>query len=200
MNSKRRKARRSATLIVLAGGGSRRMKQIKAVLPAPDKPLIQHVLNQVESLFDEVLISVSKGQKFDFLPYPLVEDETEGIGPIAGILAGLKAATHDTCAIIACDIPDVDPAFLANMLDEARANEIVVPLSGEMKYEPLLAVYKKSVIPKIESLISAGNFSILSLYQKCRTRILKLTDIPWIRNLNTPEDYENWIKENKAKG
>jgi molybdopterin-guanine dinucleotide biosynthesis protein A len=194
MISNRRKARRPATLIVLAGGSSRRMKRIKAVLPTPDKPLIQHVLNQVEGLFAEVLISVSRGQKYDFLPYLTVEDESEGLGPIAGILSGLRAATHDTCIVIACDIPDIDPAFLANLLEEARGYEIVVPLSGEMKYEPLLAVYKKSVIPKIKSLISAGDFSILSLFPLCRTRFMRVEDASWIRNLNTPKDYNEWMK------
>jgi len=200
MDTRTSAKRRPATLIVLAGGSSRRMKRIKAVMPAQDKPLIQHVLDQVKSLFDEVLISVSRGQKFEFLPYPMVEDAAEGIGPMAGILSGLKAAAHDTCLVLACDIPDVDPAFLVKLLDEASGYEIVVPLSGEKKYEPLLAVYKKSVIPKIESLISAGDFSILSLFPKCRTRTLPTPDTPWIRNLNTPEDYEDWIKDNKAKG
>jgi molybdopterin-guanine dinucleotide biosynthesis protein A len=193
------KKRQPATLIVLAGGKSRRMRWNKACLPAPDKPLIQRVIDQAGPLFDEVLISVSRGQKFDFMPYLSVEDAAEGIGPLAGILSGLKAAAHETCVVIACDIPDIDAVFLARMLDEGRGHEIVVPFSGQDKYEPLLAVYKKSVLPKIERLVAAGDFSILSLFPLCRTRFMRMEDASWIRNLNTPKDYDEWMK-GRAKG
>ena len=187
-------ARLPATLIVLAGGSSRRMKRNKAVLPAPDKPLLLHVLNQVEEFFAEILISVSRGQRFDFLPFRTVEDEAPGQGPLAGILSGLKAAANDTCVVIACDIPEININFLLAMIKKAEGYEILVPCSGENKYEPLFAVYKKSVIPKIEALISSQDFSILSLFPLCRTRLEKMRDASWLRNLNTPGDYQDYLK------
>lgn len=184
---------RPVTLIVLAGGTSRRMKQDKARLVVGTEPLIQKILKQVEGYFDEVLLSVSKGRPFDFVSCPQVEDEVEGQGPLAGILSGLRAAAHDVCVVAACDIPDIDMAFIARMLEASEGCEIVVPSSAEGKFEPLLAVYKKSVIPKIERLLASSNRQVLALFDLCKTRVLKMGDSSWLRNLNTPEDYREYL-------
>lgn len=184
---------RPVTLIVLAGGTSRRMKQDKARLVVGTEPLIQKILKQVEGYFDEVLLSVSKGQRLDFVSCPQVEDEVEGQGPLAGILSGLRAAAHDVCVVAACDIPDIDMAFIARMLEASEGCEIVVPSSAEGKFEPLLAVYKKSVIPKIERLLASSNRQVLALFDLCKTRVLKMGDSSWLRNLNTPEDYREYL-------
>lgn len=185
---------RPVSLIVLAGGTSRRMKQDKVRLLVGTEPLIQKILKQVEGYFDEVLLSVSKGQTFDFVSCPQVEDEVEGQGPLAGILSGLRAAVHDVCVVAACDIPDIDMAFVGRMLEAAKGWEIVVPSSAEGTFEPLLAVYKKSVIPKIEKLLATSNRQVLALFGLCKTRVLKMSDSSWLKNLNTPEDYRAYLK------
>ena len=43
----------------------------------------------------------------------VVRDEVEGLGPLGGILAGLKAARNEACLVIACDIPEIE-ALLAS--------------------------------------------------------------------------------------
>ena len=183
------------SLIILAGGKSARMGADKAGLPVPGGTLIGHVLSQVKDLFDEVLISVSRGQAVDTPGCRTVEDAAPGQGPIAGILAGLKAAKNDLCAVLACDIPDVDAGFLRGLVGKARDFDIVVPVSSEGHFEPLFAVYRRSVIPEIEALVQARDFSILTLFKRCQTRKVVLKDSGWLRNLNTPEDYENYLRE-----
>ena len=188
-----------ATLILLAGGTSRRMKRDKARLLVPDEPLIQRILNQVEGFFDEILISVSRGQSYDFLPCRLIEDEIEEQGPLGGILSALRAAANDACIVMACDIPDINLDFLARMLGEAVGYEIVVPSPGEGLFEPLLAVYRKSVIPKIERLLASSNRQVLALFDLCRTKFLEMDDASWLKNLNTPQDYKKYLQSLRRK-
>jgi molybdopterin-guanine dinucleotide biosynthesis protein A len=188
-------AGRPVSLIVLAGGESRRMGTDKAGLPLPGGTLIGHVLSQVEDMFDEVLISVSKGQAVDAPGCRVVEDGAPGQGPLAGILAGLKAAKHDVCAVLACDIPDMDIDFLKGLLSKAHGFDIVVPISPDGLFEPLFAVYRRSVIPEIESMVWAREYSILRLFERCRTRKVMLKDSGWLRNLNTPEDFRKYLRE-----
>jgi molybdopterin-guanine dinucleotide biosynthesis protein A len=188
-----------ATLILLAGGTSRRMKRDKARLLVPDEPLIQRILNQVEGFFGEILISVSRGQSYDFLPCRLVEDEVEEQGPLGGILSGLRAAANDVCIAMACDIPDINLDFLARMLEEAAGYEIVVPCPAKGLFEPLLAVYKKSVIPKIEKLLASSNRQVLALFDLCRTKFLEMDDASWLKNLNTPQDYKEYLRSLRQK-
>lgn len=188
-------AGRPVSVIVLAGGKGRRMGADKAGLPVPGGTLVQRVLAQVKDLFDEALISVSKGQAVDAPGCRTVEDAAQGQGPMAGILAGLKAAKNDLSAVLACDIPDIDVGFLRRLVAKAGGFDIAVPVSPDGRFEPLFAVYRRSVIPEIEALVRAQDFSILTLFDRCRTRKVMLKDSAWLRNLNTPEDYEKYLRE-----
>lgn len=184
------------TLVLLAGGTSRRMKRDKALLPAPDKPLIERVLARVEGLFAEVLVSVSPGRRYDFLSSPQIPDPAEGLGPLAGILAGLKAARYDPAFVLACDIPVIDRGFIGDLAAAAAGYDIAVPRTSK-GLEPLLAIYRKTTIAPIEGLLAEGKRSVLDLYPLCRTNIVDIGDPVWLRNINTPEEYADFLNSLK---
>jgi molybdopterin-guanine dinucleotide biosynthesis protein A len=195
MGKKPGRGRKGVSLIILAGGKGRRMRADKASLPIPGGTLIRMVLLQVEGMFNEVLISVSREQAVDAPGCRTVEDAAPGQGPLAGILAGLKAAKNEVCVVLACDIPDIDINFLKRLIAKAQGFDIVVPVSCGGLFEPLFAVYRRSVIPEIEALVRARDFSILTLFDRCRTCKIRLKDSGWLRNLNTPEDYKKYLRE-----
>ena len=182
------------TAIVLAGGRGRRMKADKAGLAVGSRTLLEHVLSQLELYFAEILVSVSPGQKICFASGRTVEDEIPGLGPLGGILTGLKAATNDACAVVACDIPDIDVPLLRSLARAARDAEIAVPVGPAGHFEPLFAVYRKSVVPEIEALLRNGERSILPLFSRCRTATVPLEDATWLRNLNTRADYRSYLR------
>lgn len=221
MGGMKRKIRcggRPMTAIVLAGGRGRRMNADKAGLTVGEKTLLEHVLAQVEPYFDEVLVSVSPGQNIALSRGPrtrssrrpaspahgptlrlkVVPDETPGLGPIGGLLAGLKAAKNDACLVVACDIPEVPSPLLRSLARAARDAEIAVPVDPAGRYEPLFAVYKKPVVGAIETLLARGERSLLPLYKRCRTTVVPLGEKHRLRNLNTQVDYESYIRSVKA--
>jgi len=199
---------------VLAGGRGRRMKADKAALAVGKRTLLEHVLAQVEPLFDEVLVSVSTGQEIAFSRgartrpsrglasatrgqapgIRSVPDEKPGLGPIGGLLAGLKAARNDACFVVACDIPEVPSPLLRSLARAARDADIAVAVDPAGHYEPLFAVYSRPVIPAIESLLESGQRSLLPLYGICRTSVVPLADPRKLANLNTREDYEAYLR------
>jgi molybdopterin-guanine dinucleotide biosynthesis protein A len=212
------------TVIVLAGGRGRRMNAEKARLPVRGETLLERVIGQVAPHFDEVLVSVSPGQRASMVRacgaraeparerradcrilgrkrnvakgpgLRFVEDETPGLGPMAGILAGLKAAANEVCAVVACDIPDVHVPLLRKLVRAAAGSEIAVPVTNAGQFEPLFAVYTKAAVPKIEKLLRAGNRSLIPLFGRSRTKSVPLEDAGWLRNLNTRKDYEAYLK------
>ncbi len=208
------------TAIVLAGGRSRRMKADKAGLDVGGKTLLEYVLGQIEPYFDEVLVSLSPGQKPALAAGAaeprrpvsetrsgrspsaprFIEDETPDLGPLGGILSGLKSAANEACAVIACDIPDVDIAFLRSLGRAAQGCEIAVPVGPSGLHEPLFAVYRKSIVPEIEALLASGERSILPLYETCRTAIVLFEDPGRFRNLNTRADYESYLSTIPRQG
>ena len=197
MGSVKRKIRsrgKPMTAIVLAGGRGRRMKADKARLAVGDRTLLEHVLSQLEPNFAEILVSVSPGQKICFASGRTVEDKTPGLGPLGGILSGLKAAANEASAVVACDIPDVHVPLLRSLARAAGDADIAVPVGPAGHFEPLFAVYRKSVVPEIEALLRNGERSIIPLFGRCRTVVVRLEDATWLRNLNTREDYRSYIR------
>ncbi len=196
-------AGRPVSLIVLAGGKSRRMRTDKARLPLPGGTMVERVLAQVEGFFDEVLVSVSRAQAQAFPGRRTVVDVVEGLGPMAGIFAGLKAARNETCAVLACDIPDIDVRLLGSLIRQADGRDVVVPVNPGRLLEPLFAVYSRRLIPLIEGSLRAGEYSLLPLIEGVRTLKVKTGNNVRIRNLNTPEDYRNYLRSlrtGQAKG
>jgi molybdenum cofactor guanylyltransferase len=222
MGGMKRKIRcggRPMTAIVLAGGRGRRMKADKARLDVGGKTLLEHVLAQVEPYFDEVLISISPGQDVPLssgartsrrrrpalasgTPSPrlrIVRDETSGLGPIGGLLAGLKAARNDACLAVACDIPEVPSPLLRSLARAAGDADIAVAVDPAGHFEPLCAVYRRPIVPAVESLLETGERSLLPLYRICRTAVVRLGDARRLTNLNTREDYEAYLRRQAEK-
>lgn len=202
-------AGRPVSLILLAGGRSRRMKRDKAGLPMPEGTLLERILIQVDGYFEEILISLSPGQQLSISrgkspaggrpAFRYVEDAVPGQGPMAGILAGLKAASHEVCAVIACDMPNIHIDFLRRLVRKAEIFDAVVPLSSDGLAEPLFAVYRRKVRAKMQNLLTSGQRSLLPLLDRVRTCRFLVRDTAWLKNLNTPIDYRLFLKTLKAK-
>jgi len=172
------------------------MKRNKALLSIAGKPLIQRILIQVEGLFDEIVVSIAKGRRYDFLRYSQVEDEADGQGPLAGILSGLRAARNPVSFVMACDVPRLDSGFVSQMVEAAEGFDIAVPRTDQ-GLEPLLAVYKKTAIPHIERLLASSERQVLALFERCRTRVVEIGRPAWLLNLNTPGDYRKYLRSLK---
>jgi len=202
------------TAIVLAGGRGRRMKADKARLDVGGKTLLEHVLAQIEPYFDEVLISVSPGQSIALARGPrtsssrhpsspargpvhglkAVPDETPGLGPIGGLLAGLRAARNEACLVVACDIPEVPSPLLRSLARAARDADIAVPVDPAGHFEPLFAVYRRTIIPAVESLLETGERGLLPLYKIRRTAVVPMGEKLRLRNLNTRAAYKAYLR------
>lgn len=200
------------------------MRTDKAKLAVKGRTLLEHVLVQIEPFFEETLISVSPGQKAaaaragtaplragkggpsmqgsiaGLLPrgggrrFRVVEDEVPGLGPLGGILSGLRAAANGACAVVACDIAETPVPLLRSLARAAQGAEIAVPVDTDGRYEPLFAVYKRAVIPEIEALLRSGERSILPLFERCRTAVVRLEAGQRLTNLNTRADYRDYLK------
>jgi molybdopterin-guanine dinucleotide biosynthesis protein A len=221
------------SLIVLAGGRGRRMGRGKALLPVGGGTLLGHVLGQVAGCFDDVLISLSPGQRLDLdrilrercgrtaslasapprrreakqpagaggmlrgTPIPslrIVRDAFPGQGPMAGVLAGLREARHDVCAVVACDIPDVPLELLRRMARAAAPGyDAVVPVTAGGLMEPLFAVYRRTSALKMKELLAAGRRSLLDLFDRVKTRRFPLAGPRPLKNLNTPGEYRAYL-------
>ncbi len=182
------------TAIIIAGGSSSRMGQDKDMLPIDGQPMIKHICDQLRRHFNQILISSNNTSKHSFLDVEVVADKVSGQGPLMGIAAALKASVNDLNFVIACDIPQVNVALMKTMLREAHDYDAVVPATGPSQYEPLFAVYRKSVLPAIEDALSSGNNRIMDALSCCRVKYIDLAGAGRLKNLNTMNDYWEFVR------
>jgi len=188
--------RENATAIILAGGKSSRMGRDKSLLPAAGVTLIGKIAAQLQDHFQEIIIGANNKEKYLFLNLPVVPDLEEGKGPLMAIYSTLLRSQHEINFVVACDIPDLNMKYVREMMHQMKDHEIVIPTGSDGKYEPLFAVYKKSVTGAVKKLLDAGERKVSLLFKSADVLYLPLPDEgKWYRNLNTREDYQNYIKD-----
>ena len=187
--------RPAAGAVVLAGGDSFRIGQDKAMLPIAGKPMIAHIVDQLKRLFDEVVVSSNKPEAYRFLKLEIIPDLEPGQGPLMGIASSLRRMRHDLNFVVACDVPKIDLGFVRRLFALADGYDLVLPTIEDGRYEPLFAVYRKSVIAPAERILENGGRSILALLDRVKVRLVRIPDARWYRNINTDADYARLLAE-----
>src|SRR5256884_3611275 len=195
--------RAGCSLVILAGGLSRRMGRDKAALPVGDGTLIEHLARRLAPVVDETIVAGGSG-RHDLHGVTSVADRYPGLGPLAGIHAGLVTARSPLVWVVGCDLPDVNPALAALLCGLAGDVDAVVP---RIDSEPqgVCAVYVRSLAPRIDRLLAAGERRVKMLLAASKVRYVTPEELRAVdpelgsfRNINTPADYEAWLTTQMA--
>ena len=141
--------RRSLTGVLLVGGGSTRFGSPKALAQLGGETLAERAWRVLGQACDEV-IAVGKVSDALPLPFPLVDDGTSERAPVHGVIAGLRAATHEVVIFLPVDCPLVTPGLLKE-LGEA----VAVPQTG-----PLPGTYLTTMLPELVTRVARGELSL----------------------------------------
>lgn len=182
-----------ATAIVLSGGASRRMGEDKSVMHVHGQPLVITVSDQLAPHFSQLLLSGAK-DKYTFTGYKVIEDLEAGQGPLMGLMSALKASEHELNFVTACDIPAIHLPFVRRMLDRIGDYEAVVPVLPDGRKQPLFAVYRKGVHPRIADCLNSGKRAVHALLDVLDVKYIDI-DGGWYYNLNTCEDVVHYIQQ-----
>jgi len=195
------------TAIILAGGQSRRMGRNKALLPLPGNPqqtqvtLVEHMASLLLAHCQEVVLVARDEQQmalYDFISnVRCVIDQVPDVGPLMGVYSGLCSLSSTHALVTAVDMPFVQPAMIAFLLEQWREDELLVPVVAGIP-QVLCAVYPTALLPVIEQRLCEGRHDPRSLLTAAHVRYveeaqLRLID-PELRsfiNLNTPDEWRN---------
>ncbi len=197
--------------LILAGGkGSRLGYREKALIEIDGRPLIDLVIESLEKVVDNIIISVRDeeqgkllGSHFD--RYKFTYDTYQNIGPLAGVLSGLAACKDEYCFIAACDMPFINTNVVMMLFQESYGYDAAMPRWNEGYLEPLHAVYMcEPMIRETEKAIQKGETIILAPVNKLNVNYIGVDDIkkidPDLRtfmNVNTPADIQKVLKYKK---
>ncbi len=192
------------SVAIQAGGQSSRMGQDKALKLFLGRPLIQRVIERLQPIADEILVTTNRPEDYAFImesdlrDLRLISDLKPGRGALGGLYTAVASATQPLVAVVACDMPFASARLIeaaSRLLVEEEA-DVVIAKSDE-GYEPFHAVYRRATcLPAIESAIESDQWKVIAWFPKVKVRVLTLEEIKMLDpdglafwNVNTPEEF-----------
>ncbi len=189
--------------IVLAGGFSSRFGQDKGVLELAHKPLINHVVDAISPVVNEVIVVTSSKErvtqytKVMAADVQFVIDVCESRSPLIGALTGFGAAQGKYSLLLPFDTPFVSKEVVSLLFELCLKKSAVIPRWPNCQIEPLHAVYQtKLALEAAKTAVAEGNLKVRAMIEKLRgvryvsTMVIQQLD-PELRsffNINTPAD------------
>ena len=173
------------------------MGRQKLTLEVGGVPLVVRVRDALTPSCREIIL-VGDGPD-DVLPGARkVHDVREGrAGPLAGLEAGLGAASSPAVFAAAGDMPFVPRELVGFLLDRLRSRGLraVVPRHGG-RIHPLCAAYDRGVLPDVTRLLDAGTRAAWKLLEELgegseyvEEELARFGDPEvFLTNVNSPED------------
>jgi molybdopterin-guanine dinucleotide biosynthesis protein A len=194
--------RTEITAFILSGGKSSRIGIDKAFLSIEGKPLVQRLVELLDSVFSEVVISTNEPDLYNFTGKKIVQDIYSGRGPLAGIYSALKYTDTKRNFIVSCDLPLISTELINYIINYKSEKDIILPMADE-RIQQLCGIYSKNILNEVEKLLiesSKNNSklkgSIYELMDRVPTEVVKVDKLDFYHsnlflNINTPEDYDH---------
>jgi molybdopterin-guanine dinucleotide biosynthesis protein A len=181
------------------------MGRPKSLLPFGEELLLARVARILGEVVSPIIVVAAPEQEVPPLPdgVRVVRDEQEYLGPLAGLGIGLAALAGEAEAAYcsACDAPLLRPEFVRAMIAALGEHELAVPKEGDF-HHPLAAVYRTSLVERVNGLVAAGRLRPLFLIQSSRAAIvdvelLRSVDprLDSLRNINHPDEYAAALRD-----
>jgi molybdopterin-guanine dinucleotide biosynthesis protein A len=172
-------ARRRLTGVLLVGGSSRRFGSPKALARFNATTFAEQAWEVLGAACEERLAFGKTADELQ-LPFAVLDDGTNVRAPLAGIVAGLRAARNDICVFLPVDVPFATPG-LVRALGEACA-DAAVSQTG-----PLPGAYSRSALAVLERRLAVGELALRDAIAELATVTVEL-DPAQLVNVNTPEE------------
>jgi len=170
-----------ATGVLLIGGLSRRFGSVKALAPLGSETLAERAWRVLGDAFP-LRIAVGKEADQLGLPFEVLDDGIEVRAPIAGVVAGLRAAQTEIAVFLPVDCPLVAPDALRELAE--ACSDAAVPATG-----PLPGAYARSALPVLEARLAAGELALDEALPELDTRTVEL-DGDLFATINTERELD----------
>lgn len=166
--------------------------------------MLPRIVRILRSVVSPVVVVAGPNQEVPSLPddVRVVRDEHEHLGPLAGIEIGLRTllGVVEAAYVSSCDVPLLQPEFIAEMIRRLGSHELAVPREGKF-HHPLAAIYRTSLTERAHQLVVGQRLRPLFLIESSVAVEVAVEELMTVdpqlhslRNLNRPEDYDEALR------
>jgi molybdopterin-guanine dinucleotide biosynthesis protein A len=178
--------------LVLIGGKSTRMGTDKSELNYFGKPQKEHVKELLESnnlnTYYSVQNNTGAGNE--------IHDTFLNLGPFGGICSAFQKDPNSAWLVLATDVPFVNNELIQLLLKKRNPSKAATAIKGKGKefMEPLITIYEPKAYPLLLQYLAQGYSCPRKMLINSDVEIVEVDDT-LIRNINTPEEFEQAAKE-----
>jgi molybdenum cofactor guanylyltransferase len=208
---------------ILAGGASTRFGSNKALLEVDGQPQVQRMVSWFQKLNLQTVIATNSLEPYTQLGLEVAFDQQQYEGPLRGLQTVLhfvkdkvapsriadstfqavrdEAVRDDVdCLIVSCDLLNWNDDWI-DLLEESMASKGEAAAAAirfdanDGRYHPFPGVYRLSLIPVVDQLLSKGERSLQSLFRTLgsdRVAAVPMETFGEVWNANTPDEFQAW--------
>lgn len=183
--------------IILAGGRSSRFGRDKLAEPLDGRPLLEHAIESVRPFAAQIVVVAAPSATPELPGDVELERDAEAYqGPLAGVLAGLAAATEPIIVVVGGDMPTVVAAVIERMVAGLDGAIDTVVLEHDGRARPLpIVLNRETALGRADQLLGAGERRLRALADG--PAVLVIPETVWraldpdgltVRDIDTPAD------------
>jgi molybdopterin-guanine dinucleotide biosynthesis protein A len=184
------KVKKETTGFILAGGKSERFGSDKRKYAVKGITLLKRTIRIMRDLLGRHPYIVGDNlSDFQINRKFLLKDAKNDCGPLGGLVAVLEKCPTEWALVLAVDMPEITVAELEFLLSSVDDVYDVITLSPDEMPEPLITLYKRSLVGFWRDRLEENS---LSISRNLKDLNVKITKPPGrkerLRNLNRAED------------
>lgn len=176
---------------VLTGGRSTRMGTDKALVVLDGRTMAERVVGLVAMAGAEQVACIGgDAAALGALGLTVVDDPHQGDGPVAGIrvaLAWAGGSGADVVAVVAADLPWLQPETVGRCVEQARVAHCPAVVRTASGLEPLVGAWPTVVASGVEQAWADGHRSVRDVLEAVGFVTVGVDDAAQLANLNRPE-------------
>jgi molybdopterin-guanine dinucleotide biosynthesis protein A len=178
--------------LVLVGGKSTRMGKDKSQLNYFGKPQKEVAKELLENNKLETFYSVQN----DASNPNEIHDTFLNLGPFGGICSAFQKDPNSAWLVLATDLPFVNDELIQLLLEKRNPSKVATAIKGKGKefVEPLITIYEPKAYPILLQYLAQGYSCPRKVLINSDVEIVEVDDA-FIRNVNTPEEFEEAKRE-----
>ena len=182
---------------IFAGGRSVRMGKPKESLTTGDgRTFLERICDEAEACTQTCIcgkyLSVRRGQEADIDGFTTVEDDYDDIGPLGGLIPGLRRVKEDgmdAVLAVAVDMVKYDRYEIEGICSAYSGEDILLPRTSDGRAHPLAGIYSVKIIKRALMNAKEGKYRMTDLQgEDVRTGYYDTPSDAAYININRPQD------------
>ncbi|PIB37386.1 hypothetical protein BFP72_03845 [Reichenbachiella sp. 5M10] len=182
--------------LVLSGGKSERMQRDKSLIDYHGKSQKQHMYQLLHPYTDKTYYAIREDQAADT---ESIQDSFTGLGPYGAILSAFREHPDAAWLVTACDQPFLTEEIIQQLITRRNTSKVATAFyNPDTDFpEPLVTIWEPKAYTYMLAFLAQGYSCPRKVLINTDIELVHLKDASVLRNVNTPEEYQQAIHELK---